>query len=404
MNVSVCCDQERRADGSYHLTPRPGTTSFVLAGSAARLWELLVEVAQRPVDEQESLLGDVAGAAQPRVISMLARLERAGAIEVCTRGGARAFGRRPRTLHLEVTQRCNFACRACYLGPALLPVRAPQAAGEATAERWAEVIDEAAHLGCEAAIVTGGEPFVRRDVIEIVAALRRRSIRTEINTNAACITSAVARALFEMGVWGVEVSLYGYDAASAAGYTGRPGGYQASLRGVRRLCEQGVPVQVKYFATAATLDGFERVRAELAALGVPVICKGHAIHADVFAGRAPAQGVRSALEVPELVQEGGLPCGPGIEGLVIEPDGEVRPCPKLGVRLGNVFRDGLAGVWESDAMRSFEPFWARYCADEGFVRGARLRNRCPAAALLSRSGGLQQFRARWAGWGAEVGA
>ncbi len=404
MQVSLRCDQERRADGSWRLTPREGATPFVLSGTAARFWETLSEVALRPAEEQEQVLEEVAGGARPRAVATLARLQRAGAIEVRTRAGRPMFGRRPRTLHLELTQRCNFACRACYLGRELAPVGSPRAAREAPAERWAELIAEAASLGCEAAIVTGGEPFVRRDALAVVAALRRHAIRTEINTNAACIDASLARALFEAGVFGVEVSLYGYDAASAASYTGRAGGYAATMRGVRHLCAAGVPVQVKYFATAATLDGFERVRAELAALGVPVICKGHAIHADVFEGRAPADGVRSTLEVPELVQEAGLPCGPGIEGLVIEPDGEVRPCPKLGVRLGNAFQDGLRGVWESPALRAFEPFWASYCATAGFVRGARLRNRCPAAALLSRDGGLDDFKQRWRTWRAEAQA
>ncbi len=373
------------------------TRPFELRGSAARLWDAVADVAERAPREQAELFAGLEPAQRPRLIAALARFERAGALEVHDEVGRRVLGRPLNTLHLELTHRCNLACRACYLGPALVPAGRPARLPEGTTRQWLAVVGQAAELGCTSAVVTGGEPFVRRDALDIVAELRRHGVRCEVNTNGTCVTAAVAERLFELGVWGVEVSLYGYDGDSAAAYTGLRAGHAAALRGVRLLAEHGVPVQAKYFATAFTLDGYEDVRRALEPWGVPLICKGHAIHADIFAGRMP-EGVRPPLEVPELVQENALPCTPGIDGLVVEPGGLTRACPKLGLRFGNAFEDGLAAVWNSAQLRAFRPFWGEYCRAEGFVRGARVRNRCPAAAMLSRPDGLRAFEDRWSAW------
>lgn len=394
MRIVLRCHYDRRPDGSYHVQPRSVAAPFELAGTAARLFASLAELCNQAVAEQAQFFEALEPEGRARLTAVLARLERAGALAVLDDTGRDALPRPLRSLHLEVTHRCNFACRACYLGAALCSA-GDHSRREADSACWLRLIADAARLGCTSVVLTGGEPFVRPDLLDLVAALRAQRMRCEINTNASCITEAHARALFDLGVWGVEVSLYGFDADSAASYTGVPGGHAAALRGVRRLAEAGVPVQVKYFATASTVDGYEQVRRDLEPWGVPVISKGHVIHGDIFEGRQPI-GLRSHLRVPEFVQEQALPCAPGFDGLVIEPDGSVRPCPKLGLRFGNAFAEGLAIIWErSQDLDAFRHFWVQHCQRAGFVQGARVCNRCPAAALLSRPDGLAEFEADW---------
>jgi MoaA/NifB/PqqE/SkfB family radical SAM enzyme len=401
MRVTLRCRYDRRPDGSYHVQPHSAALPFDLAGSAAQLLDVLVDLSARPASEQEPFFAALEPEARARLSAALARLERAGAIDVTNQDGRNALPRPLRSMHLELTHRCNFVCRACYLGGALRRAGAA-ARDEATTAAWQRLIADAVGLGCTSVVLTGGEPFVRRDLLAIVACLRGHGVRCEINTNASCIGADTARALFELGVWGVEVSLYGFDADSAAAYTGVPAGHAAALRGVRRLAEAGVPVQAKYFATAGTVDGYEQVRRELEPWGVPVVAKGHVIHGDIFEGRQPV-GVRSHLSVPEFEQEQPLPCAPGFDGLVVEPAGDVRPCPKLGLRFGNAFVEGLEAIWErSHDLEAFRHFWVQHCRQAGFVQGGRVRNRCPAAALLARPTGLADFEADWRAFQARV--
>ena len=406
MIIRLRCDHVRNEDGSYWISPHPVHQSHVLnpyrlEGGAARLWDVIAAAAARPGDEQREVLDALGPALRPRMIAALAKLARAGAIEIEDPDpeDAALAGARPRyrlrKLHLELTHRCNFACRACYLGGRLAAAgEAPE--GEVPIERWIALVHEAAALGLTTAVVTGGEPLLRKGITDLFAALSEHDIRFELNTNGSCVTPAVVEALRGSSVWSVEVSLYGYDTDSHAGYSGVRGGHAATLRGVRLLAAAGIPVQVKYFATAPTAHGLDAVRAELEPLGVPVICKGHAIHGDIFEGRLPDAGILPELDKATLVQEGDLPCGPSFTTLAIAPDGEVRACPKLGLHFGNAFTEGLAAIWErSTELDRFRGFWVDYCHANGYVRGARTSSLCPAAAALSQRDGLVQLRRSW---------
>lgn len=406
MFIRLRCDHVRNEDGSYRISPHPLHQAYVLnpyqlEGSAARLWEVVVATAALPANEQRDVIDSLGAELRPRMIAALAKLARAGAIEIDDPDpeDAPLAGAKPRyplrKLHLELTHRCNFSCRACYLG-GHLAAAGDSPGGEVPIERWIALVHEAAALGCTTAVVTGGEPLLRKGITDLFAALSEHSIRFELNTNGSCITPAVVEALRSSTVWSVEVSLYGYDPDSHAGYSGVRGGYPATLRGVRLLAAAGVPVQVKYFATAPTAHGLDAVRAELEPLGVPVVCKGHAIHGDIFEGRLPDAAILPELDRMTLVQEDELPCRPSFTTLAIAPDGEVRACPKLGIHFGNAFTEGLSAIWDrSTELDAFRSFWVDYCHANGYVRGARTSSLCPAAAALSQRDGLVQLRTTW---------
>jgi MoaA/NifB/PqqE/SkfB family radical SAM enzyme len=396
--LTLHCQHDPQPDGSYRLRPErlppPCVTAapFLVTGSLARFWEIAVDIAGRPPEEQELLLSDL----PPRALSTLSKLERIGVLAVALR-------RCPDLplpldmIHMEITNRCNLACRACYLGPARKPAHGAGAIAEASTAQWTRAIGEAAELGCREVVVTGGEPFVRKDILEIVATLQRHGIRCVINTNASLISDAIARQILDRGVWAVDASVYGFDGVSAGRYTGVPGGHEAALNGIRRLAAQGVRVRAKYFA-AEGVHGYDAVRRELEPLGVQVILNTERIHGDVFTGLRPRE-VQARPEPPVFVQETALPCTSGKTCLHIGPTGEARPCTKLGgVTLGDAFTDGLAAVWHSAAAESFRRFWIRYCTDAGFVRGARVRTSCPASDMLSRPDGLAGFNSRWRAW------
>lgn len=399
------CTATRGPDGSYRLrADGPGARgraaggTLELRGAWATVWEFLRALSERPTGEQQALL-----AAMPR--EHRARLVRA--VSLLRRGGFVAFRRSDldlaggngappplAKLHLELTYRCNFRCRGCYLGPRLAR---PAAAGrEGTTSDWIGLVREAQALGCTFATVTGGEPFLRGDVLEILEALSDEAIVAEVNTNGSPVTPRLARSLGSYLISNVAVSIYGYDADSGCHYTGNRQGFQATLRGIRNLVEHGVPVVAKYFATLSTRDGYERVAESLRPLGVDVALVGDTLHGDVFEGRV-RDGLRATWEKVPVVQRGALPCLPGGTTLDVEPDGAVRACPKIAVYFGNAFEEGLAAVARRAAgPEAFRRFWRAYCRAEGYVDGSAHPTLCPATPMLSRPGGLPAFQRRWA--------
>ncbi|MDB4907316.1 MAG: putative Radical domain protein, partial [Gemmatimonadetes bacterium] len=119
----------------------------------------------------------------------------------------------------EITPACNLRCHFCYV--ALDPYQGPYL----SLPQVEQVLDTLAKAGVLMLTLTGGEVFSRRDFAEIYRAARARGFLVTIYTNATLITEAHARLLAEEPPLGIEVSIYGADAAHYEATTGIKGSF-----------------------------------------------------------------------------------------------------------------------------------------------------------------------------------
>ena len=146
-------------------------------------------------------------------------------------------------LDLELTERCDNACRHCCVD---LPLDDADALGrEMTTERVLALIDEAVELGLLTLRISGGEPLVREDFEAIYLHARRRGVAVVLCTNARRITPRLA-ALFKRipPLRPVEITVYGMSEASYETMTCRRGSYEEFRRGVALLSEAGVTMRL----------------------------------------------------------------------------------------------------------------------------------------------------------------
>jgi len=105
---------------------------------------------------------------------------------------------------LELTYRCNVQCEFCFLKDSVLY----QKRDELTVAEIARLADEAADHGASF-FLTGGEPFLRRDLVEIVAAIKERGLKVGVNTNGLLVNESVGARIREAGLDYVIFSLHG---------------------------------------------------------------------------------------------------------------------------------------------------------------------------------------------------
>src|SRR5689334_19815604 len=164
-----------------------------------------------------------------------------------------AFGRRLDYLRLSITDRCNFRCSYCLPGGCSSVAGArPLSAGEI--DRLVRVFAE---LGVWKVRLTGGEPTLRQDLVEIV----RRVATTPgvrhvgMTTNGHRLASMV-RDLAEGGLTCLNVSLDSLDPGRFAAITGRSLLAQV-LAGIEGAIAVGIPhIKVNVVLLAGT-DGTE---------------------------------------------------------------------------------------------------------------------------------------------------
>lgn len=115
--------------------------------------------------------------------------------------------RRPFNCLVQLTNRCNMTCSFCDFWPNVASRHE-----ELTLADYERLSDELSELGCFLLSIEGGEPFVRRDLVEIVRTFARHHLPI-LFTNGWSVTAENARALFDAGLAQASVSIDYPDAA-----------------------------------------------------------------------------------------------------------------------------------------------------------------------------------------------
>ena len=300
------------------------------------------------------------------------------------RDGMPALMRTPRGMDVEITSRCNLRCRYCYFfdNPAEENVDLP------TAE-WVRFFEELGDCAVMNVCLSGGEPFLRPDLPELLESIVANRMRFTILSNGALIDDSIAMLLANSNRCNhVQISVDGsgpsaHDACRGAG------AFDGAVRGIRTLQRHGVPVAVRLTIHRYNVHDLEAAaRFLLEELGLPRFSTNSAGYvgacqrggADLLLG--PSQRVlamktvqRLAARYPGRIQADAGPladasswqrmeaarasnteafasggrltgCGCAFSKLAVRPDGICIPCLMLPhVELGRINRDSLSALW-----------------------------------------------------------
>jgi radical SAM protein with 4Fe4S-binding SPASM domain len=313
---------------------------------------------------------------------------------------------RPLRAMIEISDRCNEVCVHCY--------QVQGQKGEMTTAQIKAVMDELAELGVLILTISGGEATLRKDFLELLAHARSRGFAIRLFTNGLTMTRELARALADLAVHVVEVSVYSHRADVHDFVTGVAGSHERSLAGVRHLVAAGVDVHIKTPMMSVNEDDLDAYVALAGSLGVTYAFDPHHMMPNELGDRAPEMWSRSAeankraVTDPRL-NEGRRPfapreqrpltatlCGAG-EGIHVEPNGELRPCTMLPLALGDAKAGVRAAREQGDTWRAL---LALRWSDVHGCRDCDLRaycHRCHASSLAEAGDALAPYASACAG-------
>ena len=170
---------------------------------------------------------------------------------------------RPYVVSWNLTYRCNLACEHCYLdagGTPLVGTENFADRSELGTEECFKVIDEIAAFAPEClTILTGGEPLLRRDILEIVRRAAERGLWVVVGTNGVRITENVAQRLAEAGARGLSLSLDALDPDRHDRFRKVRGAWQNTVEGAEILNRTGLPFIVQTTAGSHNLGELEAI-------------------------------------------------------------------------------------------------------------------------------------------------
>lgn len=259
-------------------------------------------------------------------------------------------------LHLDLLYQCDLDCVHCYLDDKKRKIQ-PTAF-------WLDVLDQAAAMGVFALVLSGGEIFLRKDLLEIVAHARRLGLFVNMKSHGGFIDDAVARRLSELKVTSVWLSYYSPDPATHDAITRKAGSHAATLGAFQHLLRHDVTTVASIVVMQKNQATWRDAVAQCESLGVMPSVDGHLLSALSGAAFPKELAVDMheaiALERHHLEKVSGdctpahndpLPweeqknCGAGHTSLYVSPEGDVTPCIMWPMPLGNLGRDKLAELW-----------------------------------------------------------
>lgn len=145
----------------------------------------------------------------------------------------------PLAVLAEVTHRCPLQCPYCSN-----PLDLQRAGDELSRAEWLRVIDELAAIGVLQLHFSGGEPLIRKDLVDLVRHAGKAGLYTNLITSGVLLDAAKVAALAEAGLNHVQISLQDTEDGLADRISGLAGAHAKKLAAARLVREAGLPLTV----------------------------------------------------------------------------------------------------------------------------------------------------------------
>jgi len=162
---------------------------------------------------------------------------------------------RPHSATIYVENKCNLKCAHCYESEDTHP----SDEYAMSLDDYARLFDELAALGTLSLTITGGEIFLRRDLLDIVELARKKRFAVTLFTSGTLIDEKKADRIAALKMKSVEITVYSHDAAVHDRFTGIPRSHEKSVRALRLLRERGVKTLMKANLTTFNVDHIDEM-------------------------------------------------------------------------------------------------------------------------------------------------
>ena len=131
---------------------------------------------------------------------------------------------------VALTNACNFNCIHCLQGE-----EHPKLVNELSTEEWKDIIYQLNEFGIFHIFITGGEPLLRSDFVEILQEADKHDLAITVFTNASLLTNDLCKRLSGFDSLRVQVSLHDIDSEKADYFTQVPNSFEKALTGIKLL-------------------------------------------------------------------------------------------------------------------------------------------------------------------------
>jgi radical SAM protein with 4Fe4S-binding SPASM domain len=273
------------------------------------------------------------------------------------------------SLIFEVTKKCNLKCLHCMEGGS-------KESEELTTKQIFDLIDELHYLKTYRIVLTGGEPFVRDDIREIIEKCTEKNIKTTVFTNGTLITEKLLNQIKDLNVL-LRFSIEGADASTHDKIRGE-GNFDRTISIIKLCTKMGIDIGISATITTHNFEQYFKMLDLAIELGSKetelseIKDKGNAscnrelllsqkqmeqlrVNSVMSAAQRPSfskgMGYDRLYEISQEDKKREYCCAAGISNCFISADGSVYPCMLFKefkeFEAGNITEKKFADIWES---------------------------------------------------------
>ncbi len=173
----------------------------------------------------------------------------------------------PRKMKFYLTDYCSRRCVYCFAG-AKYTEEWVDASEFLSVSRFEEIIKEAAEIGVSNIEISGGDPFIIKDIDKYLKVMIDFFPYEWGTSTKSFISKEMARKLAECGLEEMQVSIDSYNPDTVNRLLGVPNAFEEEILTIRNLQEAGIRVVTKTVITSYNIHEVPETVRYLASLGV----------------------------------------------------------------------------------------------------------------------------------------
>ncbi len=273
----------------------------------------------------------------------------------------------PLRVMFELTYRCNFFCRHCYVP---LSYKEESKKQELKTEEVCSLLDQLKEIGCFYLGFTGGEPFIREDIIEILWYAKRCGFELIIYTNGSLINEKIVEQLEQLRPNKVDITIPAISKDAFERISGVSGSRDKVFKAIDLLCKKGVNLGFKSCVLKENEKEINQIQDFAHSLGalhrlddmlLPRLDGSNAPYR--YRGRLKnslqatrkdnleecdfeTKNIMANTSEPAAITENLFKCGVGVSQAAITPSGELKMCLMIDYPNYKILRSSLKDAWK----------------------------------------------------------
>jgi len=282
----------------------------------------------------------------------------------------------PLFVYWELTYKCNLNCKHCYAKDRKLKTK------ELTTQECFRIIDELAELKIFEITFSGGEPLIRKDLLDLIRYANKKGIAVLLTTNGTLINQNTAKRLRLAGLQAAQVSLDGSTAKTHDDFRGCNGSFLKTIKGIKNLVRNKIPVIIATMPTKFNLPEISKILKLAKKLKVQgyrileckpfgrgkealknvitlkdyknllklIIKERQKLKNDLFILLSESFAFKTDSRFSKEINNPLIDCPAGRSMFSIAPDGIVSPCSYFafaGLTVGNLKKERIKDIWDN---------------------------------------------------------